>query len=639
MATITALNVRLGMDASNFSAGADLARSEVNRVAATMRQSVPPAEKYKREIDLLNRAFSDSGRQTKEYANAVEFLRKKHGQSLPAAASAKGSIDAIKQSMMNAVPGGSMLAGALAGPLGAALALAAGLALVSRALSQAATRIDETAKAAKTAGLAFGELVAIQMLAGETVGVGSEGVNKAVRELSKRLAEARVKGGDLDDVLKAAGLSAEELAKGDPAEAFRKVSDVIAGIPNRAEQIRVAVLAVGKEGAKMVEMFALGSGAIDDMKAEAQRLGAILSDDSVAAIETMNDRFDRSKMAIDGIWNSLLSQVAPALTHVAKLMEDFFVFIRISAEETEKMVPIFSTIGFIVGKMVDGFRFIIGLASDIMSMLGSLPGMLTGGELNVEFAESNRLLDELEARSNGTAAQIAAATAETEMLAMEAEKAAEAASKVEESYANRVRDLTIESVALAGNAELAEQMKMQAEGYSKTQIESLQTLEKQNETIRERIKAEEELAKAEAKRVEDAAKQDAKRAEEIKKMAQAVDDAFSSEVSATIDAVNAYFEEQKSRDDQRRKDVSAGPGAGMEAGSAEAIKFMADQVNASIGAAAVPELPTPGEKEIADKARELLIAQRESNAKQAEQLETTKQLLDAFKENKFTRIR
>ena len=80
MTSITALNVRLQMDVSNFAEGANLAKSEVTKVTSIMRQSVPPAEKFKQELDLLNRAFSDVGRQTTEYANAVDHLAKKHQQ-------------------------------------------------------------------------------------------------------------------------------------------------------------------------------------------------------------------------------------------------------------------------------------------------------------------------------------------------------------------------------------------------------------------------------------------------------------------------------------------------------------------------------------------------------------------------------
>jgi tape measure domain-containing protein len=80
MTTIAALNVRLGMDASNFSQGVNLARSEVAKVSSIMRQSVPPAEKLRAETALLDKAFSATGKQSKEYANALTFLNRKYGE-------------------------------------------------------------------------------------------------------------------------------------------------------------------------------------------------------------------------------------------------------------------------------------------------------------------------------------------------------------------------------------------------------------------------------------------------------------------------------------------------------------------------------------------------------------------------------
>ena len=80
MTTIAALNVRLGMDASNFSQGVNLARNEVAKVTSIMRQSVPATEKLRAETALLDKAFSATGKQSKEYANALAFLNRKYGE-------------------------------------------------------------------------------------------------------------------------------------------------------------------------------------------------------------------------------------------------------------------------------------------------------------------------------------------------------------------------------------------------------------------------------------------------------------------------------------------------------------------------------------------------------------------------------
>ena len=99
MTTITALNVRLGMDVSNFNEGANLAKNELNRVATIVRQSVPPAEKYRSELDLLNRAFSETGKKSSQYANAVELLNKKHQQGKYAAETFQRAVASSNKAM------------------------------------------------------------------------------------------------------------------------------------------------------------------------------------------------------------------------------------------------------------------------------------------------------------------------------------------------------------------------------------------------------------------------------------------------------------------------------------------------------------------------------------------------------------
>jgi hypothetical protein len=639
MTAITALNVRLGMDASNFSAGADLARSEVNRVASVLRQSEPPAKKFQKEIELLDRAFSQAGKQTKEYADAVEFLRKKHGQVAPEIKKTSGAVDQIKQSMMNAVPGGNMLASALKGPAGVALALGAAFAVMSREIAAAAQRIDETAKAARSLGMAYSDLIALQMLAGEVGGIDAAGLNKGMSQFVKRIAEARVNGGQLAETMNALGLDVGKLATMNPAEAFAQVADVIQGIPDHAERVRVAVALFGREGIKFVEVLAQGSAGLEKMRQESERLGTAISDEAAAAVETMNDAWGRSKLAVQGIWNSITTALAPALTEAGKLASDFFVMIRQAAEASESVIPIWQAVSFVVTKLLEGFRAIVAVISDTIKLLASIPGMLFGGELNTDFAETNRLLDEMDAKANGTAAATKAASEAAEALAIETQRAAEAAAKIEESYQSRVQQLQIESVTLAGNTELAREMQLAAEGYTKEQIKSLVAIEQQNQAMKDRIKAEQEAAKSAEENRKKVLADLQKDIDQFKKEVEAIDKEFESEVKSAMSAAKSYYEEQRRQDEKRRADIAKGPGAGIEEGSAAAAKFMADQVNATIGAAAVPDKPTPGEREIAEKTRELLIAQQAANAAQQEELATQKALLEEFRQNKFTRFR
>ena len=580
-----------------------------------------------------------SKRGTEEYARAVEHLQKKHGQLPAPIGQTTSRLKLMNDAMLRAAPGGHMLATAMTGTAGAILAAGAAALVATRQMSRAAAKIDETAKAARVAGMAYGDLVAVQMLASEVSGVDAAAVNKGVRELSKRLAEARANGGQLNDALAAVGINVAQLAQADPAEQWRQVSEVIAGIPSKAEQIRIATLALGRDGARMVDTFRQGGGALDDMRGEAQRLGAVLSDEAAAEVEAMNDAFGRARMAIDGMSASAVADLSPVLTKIAKLIEEIAVGLRSSKNAADGVGSALGPALTIIEKMVDGLRFIVAFSNDMRKNMLAVPKWIVGGDFEAGFENSSRFLDEMDAAAAGVANSTAKAAAGSEELAIDAERAAEAARKIDESYQSRANSLAIESAKLAGNVQLAREMELAAEGYSKEQAASLIAMEKQNATIKERIEAEEQAAKDREQAAKDAAAQMKRDIDEFKRELAEIDRAFEKEVESAMTAATAYYEQQRKQDEQRRKDIASGPGAGMEVGSAEAAKFMADQVNRSIADAVVPEKPTPGEKEIADKTRELLIAQREANAKQAEQLAEQKKLLAEFRENRFTRAR
>jgi hypothetical protein len=85
-----------------------------------------------------------------------------------------------------------------------------------------------------------------------------------------------------------------------------------------------------------------------------------------------------------------------------------------------------------------------------------------------------------------------------------------------------------------------------------------------------------------------------------------------------LDAARKEFDEREKRHKQMKADIAKGPGGGMEAGSAEAAKFLADQANAALADKTMPDAPTPGEAElIAEAKRQMELM--EEQAKQSEE--------------------
>jgi hypothetical protein len=153
----------------------------------------------------------------------------------------------------------------------------------------------------------------------------------------------------------------------------------------------------------------------------------------------------------------------------------------------------------------------------------------------------------------------------------------------------------------------------------------------------ERAKKREAMLASEHATKESKAEESARK--EAERTAEAERKAEQSRSERALKEANTFFEQERKKEESRRKDVAKGPGSGIEVGSAEAAKYMADQMNEAIGAKAVPETGTPTDDALLQettKQSELLQKQEEATKKQTEILS---KLLDEQKDNKFKRIR
>jgi hypothetical protein len=232
-----------------------------------------------------------------------------------------------------------------------------------------------------------------------------------------------------------------------------------------------------------------------------------------------------------------------------------------------------------VEKIADGLRTVMAIIKDFFDM-------------DFKNTAMNKLLDDLDKRDRERANAAAGAA----NLQFENEKKA------------------VEAVAVVDHKAIAEAHKERLRMIREWEREQKRA---HDAAQRERLRAIEEAAKAE---------RDARRE-------------FERELeSARRDALR-FFEDRANQTKRMREDVSRGPGAGMEIGSAESARFFADQVNRQIGASVVPDEAIVLERDVAKKTAELLIAQRESNARQKELLGLAERQLAVMQENGFRRIR
>ncbi len=142
-------------------------------------------------------------------------------------------------------------------------------------------------------------------------------------------------------------------------------------------------------------------------------------------------------------------------------------------------------------------------------------------------------------------------------------------------------------------------------------------MEKTQEKIKAEADAQKKLADEEKRLREQAERENRKAAEDALKNAE------------------KYFEDERKRQMKLREDVAKGPGAGIEAGSAEAARFMAEQANAAIAESAVQVDGKPTDEQLVEEAKKQLEFLQKDAATKDKKLD---KLVETMKDNGWEAI-
>jgi tape measure domain-containing protein len=723
MSTITALNVRLGMDATNFSQGADLARAEVNKVASVLRQSVPPAEKFTKDMELLDKAFSDAGKQSKEYANAVEFLRKKHGQlseSAVAATAAGLRIQKQFQDEKKAVEEGRA-------------ALQKRLVEFKRAKAEEAKAAEEAARrlTESVARLAREEKNRDEVLRRQTAtiraatqeteraAVSNSKLNSTVASLAATYisfqgAKAGIK--IASDVEQAS--IAFEVMTGSAAQGKKTLDDLrkfAAATPitlNGAQAAARTLMAFGDDGKNLIptltaigniaggnnerftnlalafaqtqaagrlmgqevlQMVNAGFNPLTEMskrlgismpelkkQMEAGGISAAMVKESFMALGGEGGRLgsmmDRMGKTAAGAYAQLMSSVeelitqmgshllpilasgAKSLENVVRATMSFSSSLNRSQVELIAMVGSFTATVIVIPKVISAITMVIASIRAITTAMITMQAFsgpkgwatiaagaaVAAGAVYLVGKAFDEMNEKAAETGNADPSAVAAMPAKAAAVVHRNSPLKQDFLKLEHSLNAQVRLLNL-------GAETYERQQLIAKGMSATQIRRITELRREIKLAEERNQKEEDLAKQR----KDAAD---KRVAEIERIKKASEDAFTKDVENAIAAARKHFELEAQKAKQMRADVAKGPGSGIEVGSADAVKFMADQVNNRI-AASMPTKEEPTEKQMLEETRKQLIEAQKQTQIQQHQETKLKELIAATRETRTRQIR
>ena len=152
-------------------------------------------------------------------------------------------------------------------------------------------------------------------LAAKMAGVDTAEFGSAVQKLSVNIGKA-TPGGELDKSLRAINLSVAELRALSPEQQFSAIGEAIGRLPTAADRAAASVAVFGKQGAALAPLFREGAASIEELRARAERLGIIVSEQQINNVADMNDAFDLVRATIEGIIGQVIGNLAPAVTAV-----------------------------------------------------------------------------------------------------------------------------------------------------------------------------------------------------------------------------------------------------------------------------------------------------------------------------------
>jgi hypothetical protein len=249
-------------------------------------------------------------------------------------------------------------------------------------------------------------------LAANQSGVSLETFGKAVQKLTINLGEAQTGNATAVKSFAELGLSVTTLSRLRPEQAFEAVAAAISKLPNPAQQAAAAVSLFGKSGVELVPIFQEGATYLQQMTAEAKRLGIVLQPQQTAGIAALDDSLQKTQLTIQAFSARVLAELAPALTQAAEGAATFIAAIDVKA--------VASAVTAAVSDLAAAFNLLasvaIPLSGNILPAIGGYLAFINRQVLTAGIANLARFFASATAAAFGYAG--AAGTAATATAAL-----------------------------------------------------------------------------------------------------------------------------------------------------------------------------------------------------------------------------
>lgn len=145
-------------------------------------------------------------------------------------------------------------------------------------------------------------------------------VATSIRFMNRSLLEARQPGSEAQKTLKDIGISGEQLARGlgPPSQAFLTIIDHLNSIEDPGVKAALAMKIFGRGASEIIPLVNAGSGAIAEMEARSDELGATISNTAGVIGDEYGDAVKEATAATAGLKSQIAVALLPELTKVVQ---------------------------------------------------------------------------------------------------------------------------------------------------------------------------------------------------------------------------------------------------------------------------------------------------------------------------------
>lgn len=323
------------------------------------------------EIRQNEKALSEIGDEFDDAEKQAEQFGKSLNDTVSKAESSGGKFSAL----------GATLKG-IGIAMGTAF-VAVGAAAVSSAKSLtdmtvgAAAYADEILTTSTIAGVSAESLQAYKYAA-ELVDVSMETLTGSMAKQIRSMSSARDGSADMIEAYSRLGVAVSNadgsLRNGE--DVYWETIDALGKMEEGAERDALAMKIFGKSAQDLNPLIAQGSAGIAELTEEAKRMGAVLSDETLAQLGKFDDSVQRLKSGSDAAKNALGTVLLPQLQILAdegvSLLGDFTKGLQDAGGDFTKISQVIgSTVGGIADMVLSNMPAVVQVGMDIVGAVGS----------------------------------------------------------------------------------------------------------------------------------------------------------------------------------------------------------------------------------------------------------------------------